>query len=360
MNKLSGNKEAVKSLKSAFKRGDLTLYVGAGVSIPNNLPSWEQLVLLIYFRTLHADIRMDVFSNYLLAVAEWILREKKDPLDVVIRKIRKSGWSEAEFMKILRESLYGNLLDYSRKVPKSILGNNATLRSLVDNVLYKSIPGEKGVRSIITYNYDNLLQLGLEERKIARNFQTIYNDSSVCDHTKIPIYHVHGYLPVTAEKDQSTSKQLIFSEEQYNSIFQDSYYWGNMVQMQNLSSNTGLMVGISLSDKNIRRLLDAVRKAPIPTNNYVLLQRSALKEPLEGSEDLKFIKERARKLMDNMSGSGIKKPWQEYDKIKSVVKKIVDFEASTFSNIYEDLGIKVLLYDDHGEIPEFIEKITSR
>jgi SIR2-like domain len=356
---LLDNKEAITSLKSSFKRGELTLYLGAGVSIPSGLPSWEHLVLLIYFRTLHADINMNVYSNYLLAVAEWILREKKDPLDVVIRKIRKT-WSENDFMDVLRESLYGNIRDSTGRVFLKAIDRNRTLQSIVSDLLNKSVLKSRGVRTVITYNYDNLLQLALERKKIDKKFQTIYKDVPEYKLNKIPIYHVHGYLPIQKTANESMPDELVFSEERYNSIFQDSYYWGNMIQTQNLSSNTGLMIGISLSDKNIRRLLDAIKKAPIARNNYILMKRSALKEPLEGSEDLAFIKDRARKWMDRMANSGIKKESQEYSKIRNVVRDIVDFETSNFANIYTDLGIQVLLYDRHEEIPGFIKKISAR
>ena len=43
------------TLKAAFQKGDLTLYLGAGVSKPNGLPSWEELVQALYFTTLKTN-----------------------------------------------------------------------------------------------------------------------------------------------------------------------------------------------------------------------------------------------------------------------------------------------------------------
>src|SRR5215470_109955 len=42
-------------LKQAFQSGRLTLYLGAGVSKPNGLPSWEELVQALYFTTPHDE-----------------------------------------------------------------------------------------------------------------------------------------------------------------------------------------------------------------------------------------------------------------------------------------------------------------
>jgi len=41
--------ESIKDLRRAFKNNNLGIYLGAGVSIENNLPTWEKLVLAMYF-----------------------------------------------------------------------------------------------------------------------------------------------------------------------------------------------------------------------------------------------------------------------------------------------------------------------
>jgi hypothetical protein len=358
--KLIDQTEAIRELKEAFAKRDLTLYLGAGVSMPSGLPSWEQLVLLMYFRTLYADLHVRAFSNHLMAIAEWLLRKRNEPLDVVIRKIRHSGWSEQDFMTILWESLYSNLLDGDDPgyIPPNLLGINRTLDSVVQ-LCSASIPDTKGVRSIITYNYDNLLQLGLRERNQSKKFQTVYETGALPAEEAIPIYHVHGFVPLNRQEPGSAMQGLVFSEDQYNAIYQDSYFWGNMVQMQNMAGNTGLMIGISLADRNVRRLLDAVRRAPLRTRNYLLLRRPSWSEPAEGSEDMKFIREKALELKGKIEGSGVKKQMHEYDDVKAIVQNIAMFENSTFAKIYEDMGLTVLLYDDHSEIPEFLKLLAA-
>jgi hypothetical protein len=79
----------LKKLQSAFQRGNLSLYLGAGVSKPSGLPSWDELVQALYFTTLKDesfihDIRP--YPNYLFALAEWVLEQKNEPLDIVIAR----------------------------------------------------------------------------------------------------------------------------------------------------------------------------------------------------------------------------------------------------------------------------------
>ena len=49
--------EALAYLGGAHRRGDITLYLGAGVSVGNGLPTWEQLVLSMYYSALAARTR---------------------------------------------------------------------------------------------------------------------------------------------------------------------------------------------------------------------------------------------------------------------------------------------------------------
>lgn len=50
------NTHHISALKEAFKKGNLTLYLGAGVSKPSGLPSWEELVQALYFTNLARNL----------------------------------------------------------------------------------------------------------------------------------------------------------------------------------------------------------------------------------------------------------------------------------------------------------------
>lgn len=84
-------KNHLSALQDAFAKGNLTFYLGAGVSKPNGLPSWEELVQALYFSTLEDKsyiYDLKPYPNYLFALAEWVLKQKNEPLDIIIRKIK--------------------------------------------------------------------------------------------------------------------------------------------------------------------------------------------------------------------------------------------------------------------------------
>ena len=77
----------------------------------------------------------------------------------------------------------------------------------------------------------------------------------------------------------SYAEEIIFTEEQYHSAMEDVYSWSNLVQIQHMSSSVGMMIGLSLTDRNMRRLLDAIRKTPIRSENYGLLKKPEWTKP---------------------------------------------------------------------------------
>ena len=352
--KLTDNITAIKNIKDAFNSRGLTIYLGAGVSVASGLPTWEQLVLLLYFRTLKDDISR-VYPNYLLAISEWLLKNTKEPLDILVRKVKKYSWNEDEFLKLIHESLYSGFFAHGIWYRPEV-GQNVSLAAIINYLCSNSKPLNVGLKSVITYNYDNLLEMGLQSKGIIDDYQVISRTDTIMDTNKIPIYHVHGFIPY--EGKGSSMNEMIFSEEQYNNVFQDAYFWGNMVQMQNLTSNTGLMIGISLNDRNIRRILDSIRKSPISTRNYLLLQRATFEILTKPDEETRWIHEQALKYKLKFAGSGVKVEEKEFDQIVNILEQIRQFESETFNRIYEDMGIEVLWYDKHEEVADFIKALT--
>jgi SIR2-like protein len=348
--------ESVERLRQAYNAGNLTLYLGAGVSVENGLPTWQQLVLAMYFYALDDAEPRDQrpFPNYLFAIAEWVLERRKEPLEITARKIRKL-YDGAAFIERLRETLYAGFRENPRdrfiqEPPRDqMLNQNKTLGAVIK--LCSTRKAGAGVRSVVSYNYDNLIEfaLGLERA------QPIWKAHEEIAEGKLPVYHVHGYVPMRG--NASEPDKIIFTEEQYHSASEDVYSWSNLVQIQAMSSSVGPMIGLSLTDPNMRRLLDAVRKIPVRPVHYVLLPEPQLSKPTD--QDLKSIDSNAEKYHKRFTGSGIKTGSSKYEKITELIWDSERWDKEHQTNVLKDLGVRPIWYSNHEEIPDRINELTA-
>ncbi|WP_191906987.1 SIR2 family protein [Adhaeribacter soli] len=358
---------AFKILQQAYKNGALTLYLGAGASVPSGLPSWEKLIQSMYFRNMQTEAirqNLEPYPNYLYAISEWVLSRHREPLDIMIRKI-KSRYTESEFLRFLKETLYAgfiqtedlpdSLLRKRIHRPRKLTAGNPTLEAVV-NLCARTIPGDSGVESIITYNYDNLLELALEQHQF-QCFQTIWNTRQQMQTGLMPIFHVHGYVPTNGEG--SAVHELILSEEHYNRAAQDAFFWGNMVQLQYLGTSVGLMIGLSLADRNIRRLLDTIRHSPMPCRNFIMLRKP--KQITLTDKDVFEIDQMSRRYMARFSrsGSGVKSRQFIGMELSMIMTEINRIEKQDTEQLLKELRITPIWYENHEEIPHLLRQIIS-
>jgi hypothetical protein len=359
---------SIDKLKKAYQRGSLALYLGAGVSVDSGLPTWERLVLSMYFQTnqdIFNETRSQPFPNYLFAISEWLLKESSEPLDIITSRIKRHyrDRSPEEFYRLLKETLYSAYMEMGQTYNRSeydLFRRNSTLEAVV-KLCAGSVPGNTGVKTIISYNYDDLVERGLQlfDPAAEEKYKTIYHDEMRFDSSQIPIYHVHGYIPYD-ESPGSSLDDLIFSEESYHKAAQNAYYWGNMVQMQNLANNTGLMVGLSLSDRNIRRILNALISAPIATENYIIIKREKPEVPTSGEPAMDFIHNKAGKYLDKFSEAAMKTIGGKADQfISRIIEIIMRNDEGMYQEDFGELGLHLIPVDDYSRIGEIINDIHS-
>jgi hypothetical protein len=348
--------ENLKALHAAYADGNLALYLGAGVSVANGLPPWDQLVLAMYFAAISPQPMggWRPFPNYLFAIAEWHLKRGHEPLEITARKIQECYSDKQRFLENLRQTLYAGYATNGAFQPlqrQALRRANPTLDA-VAKLCETTQFGKKGVRAVISYNYDELLEAALGSSEI----QPIWNSAKL-EPLKLPIYHVHGYVPMKRGKG-STPQEIIFTEEQYHLVAQDSYSWSNLVQIQCLSGSTGLMIGLSLSDPNMRRLLDAITSLPYHPENYALITKPQRPQPSD--EDLDLIQENAVQYKERFERSGVKggvkQEWRQ--KITGILSQVERLDLELQTKVLNQMGIKPIWYDDHAEIPGIIAKIA--
>lgn len=70
---------------------------------------------------------------------------------------------------------------------------------------------------------------------------------------------------------------MVFCEEAYHSQFIDPYSWSNLIQLNTFSTNICLFVGLSLSDPNLRRLLDISWRRNQRCKHYIIMRKAPQK-----------------------------------------------------------------------------------
>lgn len=223
-------KEALKELHNKFLQKNITLFCGSGISAGSGIPSWSDLILTLLinntgFPPSYTDVLYELIKKRIL------------DLSVLARIIKVSD------TKIFRKHIQKALYNKKKK----------DTTSTIDAIINLCTPSTKGgIKSIISYNFDDLLEINFRKRKIP--FQVIHQKKTEQKEDCIPIYHVHGYLPQNTS--DTTDSPIIFSEDEYHELYNNQYIWNTHIQLNSLRESTCLYVGISFTDPNMRRLAD--------------------------------------------------------------------------------------------------------
>lgn len=203
--------------KDALIKDKVSFFLGAGVSASAGVVTWnnliEQLCIKKGISRIDSDINSVEKGRYI--IEKYKNQEKEIPDD---------------FYHDMRSVLYTNY-------------HPSALIAAIAELIMKS-----DVDSIISYNYDDLVE---QEVSKQRACYPVYDKSRPINKNSIHIFHVHGYIP--QEGDWSP---IILGEREYHKIYQESYNWGNVEQLHALCRSTCFFIGLSMTDPNLRRLID--------------------------------------------------------------------------------------------------------
>jgi hypothetical protein len=232
-------------LRKAGLTGRLALVLGAGASSALKLPLWDDLVDQL-LEELHTD------GGLPFEAADVAFIRRRYGNSILVRYAETLAAFPADVRRMLRDRLYA---------PYDESGAAELLRPLCETFL---VPGRSAQAcGVITYNFDNAL-----ERQIRSlggpAVQSIHSAMSYADVIAgLPIFHPHGFLPHPADDPlgDQCSECVVFSERDYNAHYMDPSHWANVVQLDHFIGRTCLFIGVSLTDPNLRRLLDHAQRA---------------------------------------------------------------------------------------------------
>lgn len=322
--------KVIVEVTERYQSGRFSLLLGAGVSSSAGLPDWNTLLNSLFVSMLtNGDLKKTSSDNDYIASIVKRLRQLDGPSALTLARYIRKGLSASseeeqnEFIKNVTEQLY------------SLRNRKFSLSSpLIKEIARLCTPTRTGarVRSVLTYNFDDLIERELDSRGLL--FKSIFEEFDLAAPEELPIYHVHGFLPEDRSKYSNLNRStLVFSEEGYHQIYSEAYHWSNLIQLASLKETTCLMVGLSLTDPNLRRLLEIASKSSDRPKHFAFLPRIDL---------TKFMKDDGKAV--------VRAP-------TSVSKRFLDRHHSLNEEVMRELGINVIWYESYDDIPRILHLI---
>lgn len=284
--------------KVSIAENNFSLFLGAGVSMSANLPCWWNLLAGMINRC-----KQGIFKEADLDQLTKVCCNSSIVMGRFIRMMMESKSNEEEFYQCLHEALYNGVDSYSSPL----------ITEICHLIQFK----RQQAQSIITYNFDDVMERALKSCGIGN--YSIFGQNQ--PQQLFPIYHVHGFVPY--ENKENIKSLPVLSEEEYHRVYANSYNWSNVEQIHALSRTTCIFIELSMTDPNLRRLLDIANKdSEADPRHFVFL-------PCIDS----FGKNKAVEVKNN--------------------------EAMRIQKeMFEELGLRVVWYKGHNdELPKFIKAL---
>ncbi|MCB1163650.1 SIR2 family protein [bacterium] len=250
-------REKVQELNAFYKAGNLSLLVGAGVSKGSGLPGWSDLNLSLLEGYLRSRPDAQRYS------ASGIKQLAQDLYAALGRDATADFASEDQtaFLGLLRESLYGG-----RAV------ETFPVRSIQRQIAAMAIGlKDDGFRTedpfVYTTNFDPLIEMAIERAvtgtgRSSDRWRDYRLPLAKSQRKKSPgllgVQHLHGWVdpPGTGGGRPSVGGTLVITETHYMELLRQQSAEPNRQAEDLLGGERAiLIVGMSLLDPNIRRLL---------------------------------------------------------------------------------------------------------
>ena len=222
-----------------------TLVIGAGVNIDYGGYDWKSLISNLNNRYYENNISlMNEISHYV-----------GNELFVKGKVLKTSGF---DVYKELNKEIY------LYKEIRSFDDSSSTLYDCVSFII------KNPNIDVITYNYDTNLEYLCKKRGVRYN--TVYDDNSfISKEAIVSIFHVHGLLPFEKYNESKFTDSLIFNESEYFYLYNNPYSWNISKQLHDFTFNNCIFIGISMTDPNMKRLLELSRN--YLKFNFIFLKR---------------------------------------------------------------------------------------
>lgn len=387
---LKQNNKQILELKDEIRSGEWMMCLGAGISISAGLPNWFGLLAKITARLLPLERSEAYYGEkekeaYDKDLEEFYKELGNDPVFFQKMEAAYDGAYEKTFagINVLEAAEYiRNFLALSVKTPNAAEDEESknlqkridwymnyfiseACRSEIDlksEKIRKSTLGavaglmknEKNsiIHSVITYNYDNLLETYLRDvcgcNKNA--VHSIVKKDELRDFdekTEWNIYHVHGRIPVIEYPGEEMSDSVILTESDYYREERVNYSWTNILQSYAIARANLMFIGFSGADYNFRRIIKYVKQEEILSHErYIFFSiddivSAVLVKEAKNKQDVEKCIEIMNRSVDS-----------EY----AFEKLFINYMIQAQTQYWKNHGLKVI-WSSHDELPGVLESL---
>jgi hypothetical protein len=342
------NDSDLEGLRSAWSAGHLVPFVGAGLSLAYGVPSWKQLVLeLLVEQGSRRRALRDHGPHLQRALAGWLTDYLEyDPVilaRVVKQALRHSARQRGEaaadraFLETVRRQIYPD----GPAAPREGTG----LAALADLIA----SGRRGqVSAVVNFNFDDLLEAELAVRRVEH--YSVWGEHRTPG-KGIPIIHPHGFLPRAGPLEDH---HIVFTEDEYHRVGERPFYWATTELVSQLRKNTAVFLGLSMSDPNLRQLLDVSYNADYPA--HWLVQRRHAADGPALSRACEDVAERARQLERQAGG----RPTNGRQELSAVLPGVLRLADTYDRELFSAMGVKTLWLETFNDLPALISEVGTR
>lgn len=336
-----------RELRKAWQERRLVPYLGAGVSAPYGLPQWTDLVMRILIDESWQTFG-EFWKNYQTPLAVWMTEN----FDFGLESLSRFAKSKFVVNTGRRQRRYFNeYVDrklYEKMPPAPPVGPT-TLTAVADLIAAsEAMPGGRAIPSVVSLNFDDLLESELTARGIA--CEPVFGQRRR-QASRLGIIHAHGYLP---RGGRTPVSDLIFTEDDYHRFALQSIHWAQVELLSLLRNKTGLFIGLSMSDANLRRLLDATADGR-KSRHFVIRKRFTL-SGAQRQEAAHRIHERA---MTGLDPSERGQMMKDAPQLEHAIDQMLAEAQRIDTTLLEEMGVATIWVDEFAEIEQVLQQIPS-
>lgn len=323
----------IQELHAAYSDNELALFLGAGASVDAGVPSWDTLLNAMLGKLVRRHDSGVISDEETLEIVARF-RAIDNPSPLMAGRYLRRGLDEG-FATNITAFLYENV---ARDANEKMISGTPVAPTLA-GLARLCVPRRSGpgVCAVVTYNFDDLLEKQLDLNNVTH--RPIFKEGDLATRDELAVYHVHGFLPQDRKKYSLAGdgvEGLVFSEEGYHRLFGDPYSWTNLIQLSLLRDATCLMIGLSLSDPNLRRLLEVSAKRNERFYHYAILRRMNVDA---------FVRDKAGNIVMKARSSAVERFLTVHHQIQE--------------DLFAELGVKIIWIENFDEIPAIITAIST-